>query len=144
MSYNNYNQPPPNQPPGNTPPPRMPNQPVGSNPNDKTLSLLPHLLMIFTGFIAPLVMYIMFKDKPGAVKDNSREALNFSLVVLLSSIALTVVTFVLAFVSLGLLSFLTMLIYIPFVIGAIFNIIATIKVNEVGFYKYPVNYELVK
>ena len=80
----------------------------------------------------------MFGTEPGAVKDNVREALNFSLVVLLSSIALTVVTFVLAFVSLGLLSFLTMLIYIPFVIGAIFNIIATIKVNEVGFYKYPV------
>lgn len=118
--------------------------PQQTNINDKNLSVLVHVLAIFTSFLAPLIFYIIYKDKPGLVKDNSREALNFSLLALLSMIALTIVSSILTVVTLGLLSFTLSLIYLPIIIAMVFQIIAAVKTHETGFYQYPINIPFVK
>lgn len=125
-------------------PQQIPPQATGGDPNDKTMSILPHLLTIFLSFIGPLIFYILYKDKPGAVKDNSREALNFSLVVLIASFLFGIGAFLLTVLTLGLMSFVGILAYLPYVAGVIFNVIACVKVSETGFYKYPFNFDFVK
>ncbi len=69
-----------------------------ADPNSRQLAMFAHLSAILTGFIGPLIFYLVKKDEDPFVADQSREALNFNLSVAIYSLALGVVSFVLAFV----------------------------------------------
>ena len=103
---------------------------------DKTLALITHLSGIIAGFIVPLIIWLINKDKAdkGWLNEQAKEALNFQITVLLAWI----VAFVLSFVLIG------FLLYPVILIGNIvFCILAGIKANNGESYRYPVAIRLV-
>ena len=111
-------------------------QNTGASQDEKTLALITHLSGIVAGFIVPLIIWLINKDKPekAFLISQSKEALNFQITVLLSWI----VAMVLSFLLIG------FLLYPVILIGNIvFCILAGIKANNGESYRYPVAIRLV-
>jgi uncharacterized Tic20 family protein len=106
---------------------------------DRTMGLIAHLSGIITGFIGPLVIWLINKDKAdkGWITGQAKEALNFQITVILAMIAAIILTIV----SLGLLFFLPMLVGIA---ALVLCILAGIKANEGVDYRYPFAIRLIK
>jgi uncharacterized Tic20 family protein len=122
----------------------QPQQPYGTQPQqplrpdeEKTWSLLAHLGGIIFSFIAPLVIWLVFKGRGPFLDDQAKEALNFQITVTIAYIA----SGILAGVTFGVLFFL------PFVVGVValvFSILAAVAVNKGEWYRYPLTLRLVK
>lgn len=112
--------------------------------NDNMMAALIHILPIFTSFIAPLIFFIVYKDQNTVLREHSRRALNFSLLVIVAAIGITVGVVIMTFITLGLLGFLTVLTGIPYIAAIVFGIIAGVQAYEGKLYKYPVTVEWVK
>lgn len=119
----------------------------GPTKEDKLMAMLAHLLMIFTGFIAPLVIYLVKKDESAYVGKQCKEALNFCISVALAFFALFVVTVIFGWIPflgwvigvLAVLSYIGISIY-----SLIMIIIACLRTSEGMDYAYPFNLRLIK
>jgi len=135
-----YAQPPPGYPPPGYPPSSYPAGPQGYGPvamspsDERTWAMLAHLSGLFLGFLGPLLVMLIQGPKSPFVRDQSVEALNFQLTVLIG----VFVSIILAFVLIGFL-------LIPaLIIGAlVFEILASIAANRGERYRYPVNIRMV-
>lgn len=108
----------------------------------KTLAMVFHLLGIFTGFVGPLILWLVKKDENNAFLDHhGRESLNFQLTVALVMVCLGALTFVLMLVVIGVL-LIPVLIAIP-VIALVFEIIAAIAAQRGEWYRYPLAFRFV-
>ena len=154
------------QPPGYQPPPgysSSPQQPYGDqqrygggsqgrpggggprptgaddlSPADQRLwATLTHIGGIFLYIVAPLVSHLVLRDRGLFVRDQTREALNFQI----TTVIVWAVVGFLSVVSLGLLSFL--LLVVPLYV-AVFSIVAAVKANEGERYRYPLTLRLVR
>jgi uncharacterized Tic20 family protein len=103
----------------------------------KTMAMLAHILAIFTGFIAPLVIWLINKDKTDQafVVDQSKESLNFQITMAIGFFASGLLTFVL--IGLLLLPLLA-------IANLILCIMAGMKANEGVEYRYPFALRLIK
>ncbi len=113
------------------------------NQDDKTMGMLAHLSAIVTGFIGPLVIWLINKDK--ADKEwliaESKEALNFNITLAIAYFALTI----LAIVTLGIAAIVTgPLMLIIWVVSIILFIVAGLKAKDGISYRYPFAIRLVK
>lgn len=108
--------------------------PAGSGSDPKTMAMLAQLLGIFTGFLGPLVIYLVNGDKDRFVKHHSAEALNFQLTVLIAQL----VSVVLMLVLVGFVMFI-----VVWVLALVFSIQATIAANRGEWYRYPINIRMV-
>ncbi|MBA3530270.1 MAG: DUF4870 domain-containing protein [Propionibacteriaceae bacterium] len=124
--------PPAQQYPGQPPVPAQ--QPV-SQSDEKLWATLTHISIPFFGFVGPLIVYLVFKDRSHWLKDNSVEALNFSILYSVAQIVSTMLTVAL----IG-----ALLLPLVFVGGLILCILAAVAANKGQFYKYPVNWRLIK
>ncbi|MCZ7628580.1 MAG: DUF4870 domain-containing protein [Microthrixaceae bacterium] len=118
-----------------TQPAQVPVQATGSGGTDeKTMAMLAQLLGIFTGFLGPLVIYLVAKDDQPFVKHHAAESLNFQLTVLIGYI----VSGILMFVCIGYFTFFALW------IGAVvLGIMATMAANRGEWYRYPINIRMV-
>ncbi|MEI2796038.1 DUF4870 domain-containing protein [Pseudoxanthomonas sp. F11] len=110
----------------------------GDAPQDqRTMSLLAHLLGIVTGPIGALIIWLVSKDdaSKGFVVDQSKEALNFQITVFIA----IVISWILAFVLIGLL-----LMPLVGIANLVLCIIAGIKANNGESYRYPFALRLIK
>jgi|SRR5687768_15566134 len=141
------NQPPPAAfpPPAGSPPPYASMStggypaPYNGPPPDgdsRTMAMLAHLLGILLGFLGPLIIWLVKKDKP-FVDDQGKEALNFQLTAIIGWI----VCVMLACFTLGILFFLP---FVWWVVLLVFSIIACIESNKGNAYRYPINIRFVK
>lgn len=120
-----------------TPPPGYgaASAPPSMSPADEKLwSTLVHLGGLFFGFLAPLVGYLVLKDRGPFVRAHTATALNFQLTLLLAY----VVGAVLSIVVIGV--FILMAAY---VLNIVFCIIAAVKANRGEWYKYPLTIAFV-
>ncbi len=156
LEKKNQNDPltPPNVP--HTPPPPPPgNQgnfqgggPQGLSESDAKLwGTLAHMGFVIGGFITPLVIWLVQRDKSEFVAAHAKEALNFQLTVMAAILA-GVVLMVLGF-ALGPLAIITsILMFIIFLavgIGSlILGIMALVEANKGNHYRYPVNFRFIK
>ena len=111
---------------------------TGEAPQDqRTMSLLAHLLGIVTGPIGALIIWLVSKDdaSKGFVVDQSKEALNFQITVFIA----IVISWILAFVLIGLL-----LMPLVGIANLVLCIIAGIKANNGEYYRYPFALRLIK
>jgi uncharacterized Tic20 family protein len=108
-----------------------------SESDSRLWAMLGHLGGIVLGFLAPLITWLVFRDRSELVDDQGKEALNFQITVLIGY----VICWVLAGVTLGLLFFLPFLIW---VVNIIFCIIAGLAANKGEHYRYPFAIRLVK
>lgn len=134
---------------GSYPPP----PPAPLTPEDeRTWSMLSYLLAIIAGFLAPLVIYFIFRDRSEVVKRNSREALNLQITAIIVVVALILVMIFggislgFAFPPLGILiwigCFVLLFAYSIFVI--VIEVIAALRVNNGEDYQAPYILRLVK
>ena len=105
---------------------------MGSDP--KSMAVLAQVLGIVTGFLGPLIIYLVNGDKDRFVKHHSAEALNFQLTVLIAYL----VSFVLMIVLVGFLLF-----FVVWVLAIVFGIQAAIAANRGEWYRYPINIRMV-
>lgn len=95
--------------------------------DEKSLAMLAHLLGLFSGFIGPLIIYLIRKDSR-FVHENARHSLNFQISVIIYSL----ISFILIFVLIGILLIIALAIFELVVI-----IIASVKSSDGKIYKYP-------
>jgi uncharacterized protein len=122
---------PPFAPPENPPVPPAPE----SSKEERTLAMLCHLLAIFTGFIGPLVVWLIKKDEMPLVDDQGKESLNFQITILLAQ----VVSGLLACLIIGFVLMAVVMVY-----DIVYIIIACMKANEGQRYRYPLCLRLIK
>ncbi|WP_149202794.1 DUF4870 domain-containing protein [Actinotalea subterranea] len=128
-------------PPGYGAAPQAPGYgaPMGAPMTDADQRLwatLAHIGGLILSFIAPLVIWLMYKDRGRFVEEQAKEALNFQITVVIASIALTVITVV----TFGLGSILWVVMIAPLV----FMIMAAVAANKGEAYRYPVNIRFIK
>ena len=135
----------PNQPPPGTPPPGAPlnySTPPGGaymgptpDKDSMTMAMLCHLLAIFTGFLGPLIIWLMKKDTSPFVDDQGKEALNFwiTLTIILVICGATAVFCVPAIIG-----------GVAWVCGLVFSIMGAMKANQGIAYRYPINFRFIK
>lgn len=123
-----------------TPPPSdsQPTPPSASgSTDDRNLAMLTHLSGIIFGFLVPLIVWLVNKDNPGKayLTDESKEALNFQLTVLIGY----VICWILTVILIGFFLF-----WLVWLVNLIFCILAAIAVNSKGSYRYPMAIRLIK
>lgn len=99
------------------------------------LSALAGVLVPFGSILGPLVLWLIGKDKYPSIDAHGKEALNFNITVVIAA----VVSAVLILVIIGLVLLIAVAIA-----WVVLVIMATIKVSQGEFYRYPVSLRLVK
>jgi hypothetical protein len=104
---------------------------------DRTLAMLTHLSGIVLGFIVPLIIWLINKDRTdkGFLNDQAKEALNFQITILIGYVAGMVLTIILIGPLISLAAW---------VLSLVFSIIAGLKANEGVAYRYPLSIRLIK
>ncbi len=105
--------------------------------DDKTMGMIAHLSGIVTGFIGPLVIWLINKDKSDKtwVIEEAKEALNFQITIAIAMM-----------ISIALMVVLIGLLLAPVVgiAALILAIMAGLKANAGESYRYPFTLRLIK
>jgi uncharacterized Tic20 family protein len=115
-----------------------PPPPVSAAPQeDRTLALITHLSGIVLGFIVPLIIWLVNKDKAdkGFLNDQAKEALNFQITLLIIYVIGTVLTVILIGALINLAAWVACI---------ILSIMAGLKANQGVAYRYPFALRLIK
>lgn len=103
--------------------------------DDKLMATLAHILGLFTHVIAPLIIFLLKKDESDFIAENSKEALNFQISVLICWF----IAGAASFIFVGIIFFPVILI-----LDIVFCIQGAIAANDGKVYKYPVSFRFVK
>ena len=98
-------------------------------------AMLCHLLAIFTGFIAPLIIWLVKKEEDPFIDNQGKEALNFQITVAIAM----VVSWLLTAICIG-----VFLLFAVSIVDLIFCIMGTVKANKGIAYRYPVSIRFIK
>jgi uncharacterized protein len=114
-----------------------PDPAAGGSPSKeaRTMAMLAHLLGILTGFLGPLIIWLIKKDDDPFIDDQGKEALNFQITIAIAM-----------FIS-GLLMFLCVGFFTAAAVAIadlILCIMAGIKANDGVAYRYPLTLRLIK
>jgi uncharacterized Tic20 family protein len=112
-----------------------------SEAEDKQWAGLGHLLGLF-GFIAPLIIWLVFKDRGAKTNVEGKEALNFQITATIAQVVLYVLGTILAIIFIGFLFYF--LAFLVWAAAVVFSILGGVKVNGGGSYRYPVNIRFIK
>lgn len=137
-------------PPHEMPPP-PPGGPQGPGPSqeERQWAMFAHLSSLIgalvTGglgiFIGPLVIWLIKKETMPFVDDQGKEALNFSITLLILGVAL----FILTVITLGIGALLTVPVGLAAAVAwFVLTVIAAIKASEGVSYRYPLTLRLIK
>jgi uncharacterized Tic20 family protein len=130
-----------------TPPPAAPAAAAPlSEAEDKQWASFAHFGNILS-FVAPLIIWLIFKDRGAKSNVEGKEALNWGINVAGLLVANVILGVIFGFIPvIGLIwVFISPLIWIAVVVlNVIFSIMGGIKVNGGGSYRYPVNIRWIK
>lgn len=104
---------------------------------DRTIAIVAHVAGLFTGFVGPLILYLIKKSEPNSEfeTDQAKEALNFQITVAIAFLG----CFILSFVLIG-----VFLIPVVGLTNLVLCIIAAVKASNGEVYRYPLTLRLVK
>ncbi|MFV2194692.1 DUF4870 domain-containing protein [Nocardiopsis sp. LOL_012] len=112
------------------------------NASERQMGMIAHLGgglagFFFSGFgwVVPLIVYLVKRDESPFVRDQSAQALNFQILVTIG----IVVSWVLAFVLIGLLTWAVVAI-----VCLVMGILGGVAANRGEWYRYPFNVNWVK
>ena len=100
----------------------------------RMFGMLAHLLGIFTGFIGPLVIWLIKKDESPFVDDQGKESLNFQITMLIAHM----VSGALWCVFVGAITTPALI-----VVDIVFCIMGAMKANNGEYYRYPINIRMI-
>ena len=98
-------------------------------------AMLAHLLGIFTGFLGALVIWLVKKDSSAYVAQESVEALNFQLTVMIGYVICGILNFIL----IGVIAFPLL-----YILNIIFCIMGAMAASKGIGYRYPYALRLIK
>ena len=127
------NTPTPDSNPANT----EPSSPTEISKDARSMALLSHLLGILTNLLVPLIIWIVKKEEDPYIEDQSKEALNFQITVIIAHFAVGIISVI----TFGIGAFLLPLVMIG---NLAFGIIAAMKSNEGIAYRYPLSIRIIK
>jgi uncharacterized Tic20 family protein len=110
--------------------------------DDLNMGMLCHLLAIFTGFLGPLIVWLVKKDRSAFVDFHGKESLNFQITVLLITTALSALGFALIFIAIGLIFF--PLIGIVLIGALVLEILACLAASRGEFFRYPLSIRFIR
>jgi uncharacterized protein len=103
--------------------------------DERLWATLAHASGLVLGFIGPLAVYLVFGPRSAFVRDQSGEALNFQLTLLIAY----VVSAILVILLIGLV-----LLLVVWVASIVLMILAAVRANAGETYRYPVNIRFVR
>lgn len=118
----------------NTPPVYPAAQPL-SQSDERLWATLIHVGGILIGFLAPLIGYLVLKDRSRFVEEHAKTALNFQITVAIAS----VVSGFLMLVLIGLL-----LLVAVWIVNIVFSVMAAVAANRGEPYRYPLTIPFIK
>jgi hypothetical protein len=92
---------------------------------------LAHLSPLLLGFIGPLVIWLIYKDKSPFVNDQAKESLNFQIAVMIAAVVCTAT-------CIG-----AILVPIIAIAALVFSILAAVEANKGVYYRYPYTLRLI-
>ena len=104
---------------------------------ERNLALIMHILAFFTGFIGPLVIWLIKKDESEYIDQHGRDALNFQISILLYSLPITFLSVITC--GVGAVLFLPLLLLV--LVGCA---IAAMQGYKGEMCKYPLAFQLIK
>ncbi|GAB3617008.1 hypothetical protein GCM10027416_15650 [Okibacterium endophyticum] len=110
---------------------------------DKQWAMWGHLGGVL-GFVPPLIIWLVFKDRGPFTNQEAKEALNFQITVAIFSIGLGILMTILTVITFGIAGLFFFLVYVPWILGVIFAIIAGVKVNNGEPYRYFFAIRMIK
>ena len=115
------------------------------SPADQRLwATLTHLGGIVAPVLAPLVVFLVLKDRGLFVRDQTREALNAHISLTLYFVGLYIALGIFSVVTLGLAAPLLALPPLLWFLLVLFGILAAVKANQGERYRYPLTLRLVR
>ena len=112
----------------------VPPQPM-SPQDEKLWATLTHISGILFYWVAPLIAYLVLRDRGPFIRQHTAAALNFQLTAMIGWL----VGGVLSFFGIGLLLILAL-----GVLVIVFSILAAVAANNGQYYKYPIAIEFVQ
>jgi uncharacterized Tic20 family protein len=102
--------------------------------NDKNIAVLTHLGGIFFSIVPALIVWLLKKDDSAFIGEQSREALNFQISVLIAY----VVSGMLVVLLIGFV-----LMWLVWLFNVILCIVAAVKTSKGEEYRYPLSLRLI-
>ncbi len=102
--------------------------------DEKTMGILVHIGGIVTGFIVPLIIWLIKKDESDFIDHHGLEALNFQITVAIASI----ISAILIYAVIGCILLPTI-----WVGDIVFGVLAAVAANKGEWYKYPISIRMV-
>ncbi|MBL0004872.1 MAG: DUF4870 domain-containing protein [Actinomycetales bacterium] len=96
--------------------------------------MLSHVGGIILSVVGPLIVMLVFGPRDAFTKDQSTEALNFQITLLIGYIVATIITFIII-IPLGL---------VVWIAGLVFGVMGAMAANKGETYRYPFNLRLIK
>lgn len=103
--------------------------------DDSNMTMLMYILAIFTGFIGPLIIWLIKKDQSPFINDQGKEVLNWCITLVIGFIACLLLTLIV----IG-----AFLMPVLWLLNIIFCIMGAIKTNKGIAYRYPFAIRLLK
>ena len=100
------------------------------------LAMLAHLLGALVGFLGPLILWVVKKDEHEFIDDQSKEALNFQLTLLICYFGAIVIVVLSCYVIL----FAPL---VPYALQLIFGIMGAVSASKGERYRYPMTIRFV-
>jgi uncharacterized Tic20 family protein len=125
-------------------PPAMPlarsSDPFVTTQDDRTMGMLLHLLALLTGFLGPLIIWLVKKDQSRFIDHHGKESLNFMITCFLASL----VGIAFAVVTMGIGMIVVFPLFIMIWVGSlVFEIMACIAANRGEWYRMPITIRFI-
>jgi uncharacterized Tic20 family protein len=110
-------------------------QPPLTQGDERLWATIAHVSIPFVGFLGPLIVWLVFKDRSSWLRVTVAEALNFSILYTIAQcVAVVLLVVIIGMILMPLIA----------IAGLILCILAAMAANRGDSYHYPVNLRLVK
>jgi uncharacterized Tic20 family protein len=110
----------------------------------RTMSMLAHLLVLVGGFVPPLVIWLIYRDRSALVDAHGKEQLNFQISLIIYTISLYVLSTIAALVTFGIGFILLFPLFIGIGIFALVVVIlASVAANNGQYYRIPLTIRFI-
>ncbi|MGJ8724294.1 MAG: DUF4870 domain-containing protein [Roseibacillus sp.] len=132
-----HQQPPPGLPHQVITHPDNPHAPYAPNDDERTMAMLVHLLGLLTGFVGPLILWLVKRETSHYIDHHGKECVNFMITTLIVSIPMLFIVFI----TFG----IGFILYIPWIIMIyVFDIMACIQAYKGSWHRIPLTIRLIK